>query len=187
MTERVYLAGPDVFLPDAEEVGALKKVLCEKYGFEGVFPLDTDLDPHSFDTSEQFALAIYQGNVKLIRGCQILIANLTPFRGPSADVGTVFEMGLATGLGLKVMGYSNDSRPFAERSREFVRERGVSIGTVFEDFGLQDNLMIDGALRATGGMVVPPAAPRTIIRPKGPVADLARDLIAFERCLELAT
>jgi nucleoside 2-deoxyribosyltransferase len=36
---RIYLAGPDVFLPDAIEAGKRKKVLCQKYGFEGVYPL----------------------------------------------------------------------------------------------------------------------------------------------------
>ena len=60
MTDRIYLAGPDVFLPDAEKVGDRKKALCERYGFTGVFPTDTDLYPQAFDTSEQFALAIYQ-------------------------------------------------------------------------------------------------------------------------------
>ena len=32
---KIYLAGPDVFLPNAKEIGKLKKELCEKYGFEG--------------------------------------------------------------------------------------------------------------------------------------------------------
>ena len=172
---RVYLAGPDVFLPDAEEVGALKKAICQKFGFTGVFPLDTDLDPGDYDTSGEFGMAIYQGNTDLISECQILIANLTPFRGPSADVGTVFELGLARGLGLTVLGYSNDPRPFAERSREYVKRLKLKEPWAFEDFGLHDNLMIDGVLEASGGMVVPEKAP----------TDLARDLISFRKCLEL--
>ena len=39
-----------------------------------------------------------------IRSCQAVIANLTPFRGPSADVGTVYEVGFARALGLLIFG-----------------------------------------------------------------------------------
>ena len=41
---RVYLAGPDVFLPDALAVGEAKKRLCADHGLEGVFPLDNPID-----------------------------------------------------------------------------------------------------------------------------------------------
>jgi nucleoside 2-deoxyribosyltransferase len=38
---RVYLAGPDVFYPDAAERAARLKEMCHKNGLEGVFPLDS--------------------------------------------------------------------------------------------------------------------------------------------------
>ena len=41
---RVYLAGPDVFHPDAVTLGQRKKELCAQFGLVGVFPLDNDLD-----------------------------------------------------------------------------------------------------------------------------------------------
>ena len=41
---RVYLAGPDVFLPNAAEIGRRKREICAQYGFEGVFPLDNELN-----------------------------------------------------------------------------------------------------------------------------------------------
>src|SRR5262245_47669063 len=37
---RIYLAGPDVFLPDAAAVLAAKRKLCADYGFVGVAPVD---------------------------------------------------------------------------------------------------------------------------------------------------
>ena len=40
MTKRVYLAGPEVFLSNAREIGALKRAICERYGLVGVFPAD---------------------------------------------------------------------------------------------------------------------------------------------------
>ena len=37
---RIYLAGPEVFLPDARVIGEAKARLCAAAGFEGIFPLD---------------------------------------------------------------------------------------------------------------------------------------------------
>ncbi len=74
---RIYLAGPDVFLRDALAFGKTKKDLCQKYGFEGVFPLDTDpgiAGMYKFDSG----IKIGQTNENLLRTCQIVIANLTP-------------------------------------------------------------------------------------------------------------
>ncbi len=38
--KKIYLAGPDVFLPNAIEEGERLKALCEEYGYEGLFPMD---------------------------------------------------------------------------------------------------------------------------------------------------
>ena len=45
-----------------------------------------------------------------------IIANLTPFRGPSADAGTVYELGYMAGRGKLCLAYSNDPSPY-RRSR----------------------------------------------------------------------
>ncbi|MBE7942197.1 nucleoside 2-deoxyribosyltransferase, partial [Ramlibacter aquaticus] len=37
---RVYLAGPDVFRPDAEAFGRALAQACAALGLQGVFPLD---------------------------------------------------------------------------------------------------------------------------------------------------
>ena len=44
MTKRVYLAGPDVFLANARDIGARKRAICERHGLIGVFPGDEE-DP----------------------------------------------------------------------------------------------------------------------------------------------
>jgi nucleoside 2-deoxyribosyltransferase len=89
---RIYLAGPDVFLPDPIAFGAKKKQVCERYGLEGVFPFDAEVEPRNQPRRET-AFKISEANENLIRGCVGVIANMTPFRGISADVGTAFEMG----------------------------------------------------------------------------------------------
>ena len=114
---RIYLAGPEVFLQNSKDIGEQKKTLCQKYGFEGVFPIDVELDVKG-KSPREVGLCISSVNEGLIKSCQIVIANITPFRGPSVDVGTVFEMGFAHALGKIVLAYSNVAVPFTERTVE---------------------------------------------------------------------
>lgn len=177
---RVYLAGPEVFLPDALEVAAAKKRICAAYGLDGVFPLDPP--PRAPPANRPYWMRIYLGNEAHLRSCDALIANLTPFRGPSADVGTVFELGFMRALGRPVLGYSNAGADFLDRTRAFLgaaaRRRGdggwedtEAMG--LEDFGLGDNLMVDGGIAAAGGAFERQDAP----------GDRWRDLGAFARCV----
>ena len=180
---RIYLAGPDVFLPDAAAMFTAKRKLCAEYGFVGVAPIDSATDL-SMLSKRAAAMQISAGNEDMIRSCNLLIANLTPFRGPSADVGTAYEMGFA--LGLPVFAYSNVAGNLLERTRDAlgtqVRERGVggledADGMLLEDFDCVDNLMLDGAVEASGTQLVisPTPADRRFV-----------DLAGFEACLKLA-
>jgi len=187
MVLRVYLAGPEVFLPDADAMFARKKSLCARHGLIGVSPLD---DPPGEPGAQRGAdpaplprwQAIYQCNEMHLRRCDALIANLTPFRGVSADPGTVFELGFMRALGRPVFGYSTTAAPFSERTSRAAGAangpRGVDHeGLSIEDFGLADNLMIDGAIAASGG--------RFFVGDAG-AADRWRDLTLFEDCVRAA-
>lgn len=63
-------------------------------------------------------------NEALIRSCALMIANLTPFRGPSADVGTVYEIGFMRALGRPVYGYATTATPFTQRTLDFAAAHG---------------------------------------------------------------
>ena len=93
--KRVYLAGPEVFFPAEEHqaIVAEKKRLLQEYGFEGVDPLDTGLAFSDDEAKPERGHRIYQANRELMDSCDAIIANLTPFRGISADPGTVYEVG----------------------------------------------------------------------------------------------
>ena len=163
---RVYLAGPEVFLPNAKAVGLAKRQLCWAQGLEGVFPLDNDAEaaPRQGHRPEDVAYRIGAANEAVMRACDGLIANLTPFRGASADVGTAYEMGFMRGLGKPVLAYSNTERPYPERiaaqfpdaemKRTADGRPADPDGMTVEDFGLEDNLMLIGAVRASGGAMV---------------------------------
>lgn len=177
---RAYLAGPEVFLPDRTEVFAAKAALCERYGIEPAPPMDAA----NLTFEARLSRRIYLRNIHLMDGADLIIANLSPFRGPSADVGTVFELGYCFAKGMPSFGYSNDPRPFGERVAAFVGPvtdgpngyRYGRDGYAIEDFGLADNLMIDETLENFGGL---------FRAGEGPPASLG-DLTQFERCLAFA-
>src|SRR5271167_1956227 len=179
LTMKIYLAGPDVFLPDAVDIGRRKVQLCARHGLVGLYPLDNTIDIAAKDASVQ----IFRGNEAMMNEASAIIANLTPFRGPGADAGTVFELGYMAGRGRLCLGYSNDPSYYADRVREFAEvttRNGHLInpeGLTVEDFGLTDNLMMIHALDLYGCALVTPRQ-----RP----ADIWHDLTAFETCVRMA-
>ena len=151
---KVYLAGPGVFAPDPLAVGQYLKEVCSRYDVEGVFPLDKSIDTTGLEPA-QIAQAIYYANIAAIDECDALIANMTPFRGPSTDPGTAFEMGYAKALGKPVIGYTENPQDYLSRVREFYSgslSRGNGWrdprGMEVEDFGLTDNLMMASSTHA---------------------------------------
>ena len=119
MALRAYLAGPDIFLPAAEQWAGRKKNICAHYGLVGVSPLDHPANEPSGWSALPDWRRIAARNEALIRSCALMIANLTPFRGPSADVGTVYEVGFMRALGRPVYGYATTAEPFTRRTLDF--------------------------------------------------------------------
>lgn len=167
MCPSIYLAGPDVFYPDARETGLRKTRICADYGLEGVFPLDVCVIDPDLPPAEQ-AMALYDEMETWLHKCDGLIANLTPFHGPSADVGTAFEMGVMRGAGKPVFAYSNTVTDFADRVVAFHGgrvhtlddgSRATPDGMMVEDFGLTENLMLEGAVRRSGSLPAVAAEP----------------------------
>lgn len=183
MLPRVYLAGPDVFFPQPALWAAGKKTICDRHGLIGVSPLDDLAEEPAEWTGLPFWRRIALRNEAHIRSCQGVIANLTPFRGPSADVGSVYEIGFARALGLTIFGYATTTEPFLPRTLQALgpaakaQQDGTwydADGLLVEQFGLFDNLMIEGAIVGSGGALI--------------TGDAAKwdDLSLFERCVRAA-
>jgi nucleoside 2-deoxyribosyltransferase len=157
MTITAYLAGPDVFLPDACAHAARKRAICTRHGLIGRTPLDEDVAGLAALPPEAAWQAIYRANLAMMESCDAVIANLTPFRGVSADAGTLVEIGWFLGRCRPVFGYSNVAAPFAARSRRQIAcLPDAATGMAVEDFGLPDNLMVSGAALAGGCPVILP-------------------------------
>lgn len=140
---RVYIAGPQIFMPDfAGYKDQIEKACCAK-GLAAAFPAD---NPGL--TAAQIARA----NLSIIDSCCAIFANLIPFRGLEPDSGTVFELSYALAKGKLASAYGPHA-PMADRidlSSYGPVRRNVSPhwpcvdkdGNGIENFGMPLNLMI---------------------------------------------
>ena len=166
---KVYLAGPDVFLPDAEAVLAAKCVVLDAAGFIGLSPLAGPAPADAFGIFGKCEAAMDRADIAL--------ANMTPFRGAGMDAGTAYEVGYMRAQGKRTFGYSNVAGSY--RARVADAEAGPAglidgHGRSVEDFGLPENLMLAGAAQASGLPIFTPAAT---------AADPDRDLATFKQAV----
>lgn len=141
---KIYLAGPTCFSPDHEKLYAELKDICKEFGCQGVSPMDNEIKNLQ---GQALAKAIYQANVDLIDSCDGVLACMNPFRGPSMDVGTTFEMGYAAAQKKPIVGYITPVQPeYAQRVKNSPYGNKTlthcSRGWTLEQFGGGDTLMV---------------------------------------------
>jgi nucleoside 2-deoxyribosyltransferase len=183
MTLKLYLAGPEVFLPNAREILDAKAAMARAYGFEPICPGDVSIEPAP--TRHAFGLKISGVDEDMMNRADGVIANLTPFRGIAADVGTAFELGYMCAQGKLVAAYTNMTANHFARTRDFYagdiregadgRKRGPD-GLSLEDFDMIENLMLHGGIERRGGHIAVHAAATDA---------LYTDLTAFKDCLRV--
>ena len=148
MPSALYLAGPEVFLPDAVAVVDEQRRICRDLGLTPISPLDKGDGPGDQTVSRQDR--IFAGNIALIEAADAIVANVAPFRGPDPDAGTAFEVGYAHALGKPVYLWAEDRSTSAERVERFhgplqTRADGMLAdrdGLMVENFGGPVNLML---------------------------------------------
>ncbi|AOV18808.1 hypothetical protein BJI67_16345 (plasmid) [Acidihalobacter aeolianus] len=152
----VYLAGPDLFYPDADARFDQLKALCLKFGLRAISPIDAGALPTDAPAT------IRARNLSHIRQADGVLANLAGFRGPEPDSGTVYEVGFAAALNRVVVAYNVDGLTHYERVQQshgplnydtrpdarapITDKEGIEV----EDFGLRANLML-----AAGHLIYP--------------------------------
>ncbi|ANN75763.1 nucleoside 2-deoxyribosyltransferase [Bordetella flabilis] len=140
----LYLAGFDVFRPDAVAYGESLKAMCRQHGIEGLYPLDNAGPAELRDRA--LAAWIYRSNIALIQRADGVLANLNPFRGAEPDSGTAFEVGYAVALGKPVWAYTRQAGSIVDqvavaKSADGTRHVDAG-GYTVEDFGMNLNLML---------------------------------------------
>src|SRR3569833_752850 len=184
MSVKVYLAGPEVFLTNAREQRDRKIALTRAAGRVPVSPGDFVIPPQP--TRRQFGHAISEIDEKMMDSADAIIANLPPYHGVSADVGTCYELGYMCAQGKLAYAYTNvaadmktrcvghfDGDVFTDANG---RLRGRRDGLSIEDNDKNDNQKMQGGIERRGGQVVVHDAPAD---------QLYTDTTAFEACLRL--
>ncbi|MBU2774197.1 nucleoside 2-deoxyribosyltransferase [Acidithiobacillus ferrooxidans] len=145
--KRIYIAGPDLFLPDWPERAAQATALCAEHGLEAVLPVPATMltGPGVTEPSDaEAANKVFQSCLEAVRNADGVIANLTPFRGSEPDSGTVTECALAYAWGKPVIGYFNGpALPVPEDADTDGRVLAEDGGWI-EQFGLTHNVMLHG-------------------------------------------
>lgn len=152
--KKVYIAGPGVFagLDTLRARETEKKNILSSKGFAPLYPLDNEIKVDANEPPSVTAMKIRTANIAMIDDSDVVIADITMFRGHGSDPGTTFEIGYATGRGIPVILFWNKKcgwpRIYKDRvceSGEFIENVGGYLtdcnGAIIEDFGLPDNLM----------------------------------------------
>jgi nucleoside 2-deoxyribosyltransferase len=152
---KIYLAGPDVFRQNAIEHFNNLKEICRKQGFEGIAPLDNTVEINSEDECTPIhSNLIFTANVDMIKECDIIVANIEPFRGAGVDDGTAWEIAYGFALGKKIWGYSDYSnlslKAITNVMFDITRQEHYPI---VENFGNTANLMIVESIKKSGGNI----------------------------------
>lgn len=174
----IWLAGPEVWLPDFEVQASRQRALCLDSGFTGLTP---DPIPHGAgEVGELEARELYAARMARLRQADAGVINLTPWRGPSVETGAAFEAGVLAGLGRPIFGYLNvadeSQAEYVDRVESSVGaqrdEAGVwrdGDGCVVENFGLPETVMLWAEVRRLFVIITP---------------DLTHDLTGLELCLD---
>lgn len=157
--KKIYLAGPDVFLPNGKFVLDSYRDLCSLHGFRGISPLDQEFPEKK---GLELAREIFKNNRKLIEESDYILANCNAFRTAIVDDGTAWEMGYASAIGKKVFGYINKKLPLVELVRSRIptsqHETGYLIDSdgylLNENFGNSINLMLEFSILESGGELI---------------------------------
>ncbi|MBU2767156.1 nucleoside 2-deoxyribosyltransferase [Acidithiobacillus ferrivorans] len=99
------------------------------------------------------AAPVFESCLDMIRSCDAMVANITPFRGDEPDSGTVFEIATAYALGKPVVAYTLDTRLTHERhahNGSITANGALMCRSEFlvEQFGLPCNVMVAQACSA---------------------------------------
>ncbi len=162
MPLKLYLAGPEVFLPNAMEHAESQRKLCITYGFAALHPMDNNLDLGRCDI--ETAKKIQLGDVNQIRECDIVVANCNPFRSVCVmDDGTAYELGYGNALGKVSYGYIANMEPLDRRTaRDYPGTLNPDTGLyvdkdgylVTDAFDTSINLMMQCGMLASGGRLI---------------------------------
>ena len=160
IVQKVYMAGPDIFRVAWPDMARKIVSACESWGFEALLPIPANqtldrpgVSGITVPGKTKEADVCFESCLDMIRSCDAMVANITPFRGDEPDSGTVFEIATAYALGKPVVAYTHDTRLTHERhlhSGSYTASGALLCrsGFLVEQFGLPCNVMVAQACKA---------------------------------------
>lgn len=144
----VYLAGPECFSPDSIAKYEHLSHICKLNHLTPIVPLANEKFPCHI-TPAHVGKWVAQRCKAILSKCDFVLANVSPFRSVSADVGTAVEIGLSASLNIPIYAYSSDLTFIADK----LRNNGLKLqhvdgqlrdenGLFIEEFDMSDNCMI---------------------------------------------
>ena len=157
---KVYMAGPDIFKTTWPDIAERILNACASWGFEALLPIPAgksldhpDVSGITVPGKPKDAALVFESCLEMIRSCDAVVADITPFRGDEPDSGTVFEIATAYALGKPVVAYTRDTRLTHERHAHngVKTDCGALVcrsGFLVERFDLPCNVMVAQACSA---------------------------------------
>lgn len=122
--ERIYIAGPMCFYADGYPRWYVMRDRARVEGFEVTMPSDGELplDPNDLQGN---ADRIFANCARSMLNSTAILCNLEFYRGPDADGGSLYEVGMAYAMGLPCYGYTRDKRPMVWKYQGSTLRDGV--------------------------------------------------------------
>lgn len=114
----IYLAGPQVFIENPERIFTEMKEICATHDFNGVAPIDNQLDLTGIEPGKKLGMKIVCADIDLMNDVDGGIFCVDSWRGVEMDTGTAIECGYMHGLGKPMVGWATDTRSFPEKTIE---------------------------------------------------------------------
>ena len=107
--ESIYIAGPECFYSGGfDQLNAMRR-FAEVNGFDVSLPNDTPLKLDHEDLRKN-ADVIFENCAQSMNQSTAILCDLEFYRGPEADGGSIYELGMAYARGIRCYGYTRDKR-----------------------------------------------------------------------------
>lgn len=107
--EQIYIAGPECFYTNGYPHWFALAGRAEMYGCGVTMPNNNDLHLGNTDKRKD-ADAIFLNCANSMRKSTVIILDLEFYRGPDVDGGSIYELGMAYGLGCRCYAFTRDLR-----------------------------------------------------------------------------
>jgi nucleoside 2-deoxyribosyltransferase len=122
--ESIYIAGPECFYSGGfDQLNAMRR-FAEVNGVDVSLPNDTPLKLDHEDLRKN-ADVIFENCAQSMNQSTAILCDLEFYRGPEADGGSIYELGMAYARGIRCYGYTRDKREMKWKYQGYTLKGGL--------------------------------------------------------------